>query len=83
LLAQTAGLERIPAAVATAIVSKAERNPLFAEELLRHALHDRGERRAAALPNSIRGAVAERLDQMARGPRRTITSAAATGDVQR
>ncbi len=65
--------------VAEAILSRAEGNPLFLEELAR-ALEERGDvRQAPAIPDTIQEVLAARIDRLPEDVRRLLQAAAVLG----
>jgi DNA-binding CsgD family transcriptional regulator len=69
---------RLAARTLDDVVRRSEGNPFFAEELLKDAI-ERGDRRAPALPLSIRAAIGERLAQFTSTERRIVEYAAVLG----
>jgi class 3 adenylate cyclase/tetratricopeptide (TPR) repeat protein len=60
------------------VAARAEGNPLFAEEIVRHLGEEPGAS-AAELPTTVQGLLAARLDSLAPFPRRLLAHAAVVG----
>ena len=73
------GRSDLDGAAKSTIVSRAEGNPFYAEELLKHAVESQMYARGATLPISIRGAILERLAVLSPDERRIVTHAAVLG----
>ena len=76
-----ATVQRSPlqSAITKAIVAKAEGNPLFLEELtLAASGHDRVET-LQAMPNTIQGVLAGRIDRLPEATKRTLQAASVLG----
>jgi class 3 adenylate cyclase len=64
--------------VLATVAARAEGNPLFAEEIVRHLGEEPGAS-AAELPTTVQGLLAARLDSLAPFPRRLLAHAAVVG----
>jgi class 3 adenylate cyclase/tetratricopeptide (TPR) repeat protein len=72
-------LERVPDALAQAILARAEGNPFFLEELAR-AVVERGEVGAETLvPDTIQGVLMARMDRLPDATRRVLQTASVLG----
>ena len=69
----------LPAAVVQEILTQAEGNPFFLEELTRNAMEQHGARRSLTVPESIHGVLMARIDQLSETPRRLLQTAAILG----
>src|SRR5262249_1182062 len=73
-------LQRVPPdALARVILDKAEGNPFFLEELAR-AVVEQGELRSlSAVPDTIQGVLAARIDRLPEEPKRLLQTASVLG----
>ncbi|MCU0690274.1 MAG: protein kinase [Polyangiaceae bacterium] len=65
----------LDSALVDRIMDRAQGNPLFLEELLRHATHDGGE-----LPLSVQALIQNQLDKLSSGPRQVARAASVFGE---
>jgi class 3 adenylate cyclase/tetratricopeptide (TPR) repeat protein len=91
LLANLVRMEEIPISLEQLVQSKAEGNPFFAMEILRHLaqvgalVEDDGKFRLARtiahlqIPDTVRGLIASRIDGLEEEPRRCLQEAAVIG----
>ncbi len=70
----------LPADAQRAVLARAEGNPLYAEEYTR-LLRERGELGDAAMPESVQGIIAARLDLLTPEAKELVQSAAVLGKV--
>ena len=76
---RSAGRGPLPEPVTTAILERAAGNPLFLEELTQAAREDGGADADPAVPPTLHGVIAARIDRLAPGRRRVLQTASVLG----
>ena len=76
-----ASAEKLPEALASTIVAKAEGNPLFLEELAREYAEQASGTAALAIPDTVQGVLQARIDRLANAPKRLLQTASVIGRV--
>jgi class 3 adenylate cyclase/tetratricopeptide (TPR) repeat protein/DNA-binding XRE family transcriptional regulator len=71
--------ERVPEALAQAILERAEGNPFFLEELARAALEHGEVAAGTRVPDTIQGVLMARMDRLPDTPRRVLQTASVLG----